>query len=319
MKDIPLKYDDDDLLPEEWNSIITEMKNFVTSSDTDLSADDNYQIAKAIASYAMMADFYIDSGTVNNYILSTSNRFKSPTEYKNGMRVRFQVLNTNTGASTINVAGLGVKPIKKYGGFDLLANEFKSKDYIELIYNSALGYFIPLRSQKLSIGCACQLVYLDLGNYFNRTYNTTFDAKYTYNSGGKVTDLNLSITPKYNQSYLIAELISSLYIPSNTPSQNLYYAGGIVAMYVNPTETSFPIAQNYVAFERGNETSAIRTPSISSPFTLKGVYNNYDTTIKNFKINIGQIQPTAMYPPTIIIGAYMKKTNTIFKITEIKI
>lgn len=320
MKDIPLKYDDDKLYPEEWNSIISEMKNFIESADIDLSASENYQIAQSIATYAMVSDFYIDSGAPNNYILSISGKFKAPTEYKDGMRVRFQVLNTNTGTSTINVCGLGIKNIKKYGGFNLLKGEFKSNDYVELIYNSSLNYFIPLRSQKLSIGCANQFVYLDLGyNFVFTNANSLFDKDCTFGSGANIPNLNISITPVYNQSYLIAELTSNLYIPSSLPSQNLYYVDGQVAMYVNPTSLSLPISQTYTIFEKGAYSETIQTPALTTPFTLKGVYINNDLNTKTFKINIGQYYNTNMYPATICLGSFVRKANTIIKITEIKI
>jgi len=48
---------------------------------------------------------------------------QSPTAYTDGMRVRFDAGNDNTGATTVNVAALGVKDIKLEDGSTLAAGD----------------------------------------------------------------------------------------------------------------------------------------------------------------------------------------------------
>ena len=98
--------EDDDL-----NGFKSENNNLIVGSGQSLSTTDNEQTHKAVAHYAGVGDFYVDSGTANTYVLSTTGSQISPPTYASGMRIRFVAGNTNTGASTVNVAGLGVKDL----------------------------------------------------------------------------------------------------------------------------------------------------------------------------------------------------------------
>ena len=100
--------EDDDL-----NGFKNEYNNLIIGSGQSLSTSDNQQTHKAVAHYAGVGDFYVDSGAVNAYILSATGSQVAPPTYATGMRIRFVAGNTNTGASTINVAGLGVKALVK--------------------------------------------------------------------------------------------------------------------------------------------------------------------------------------------------------------
>lgn len=96
----------------EWNQLATEMQNVIESAGITLSAGDLMQLTKALAHYAVNGNFYTDGGTVTTYILSPIGTNQVPTAYTNGMEVEFVAANTNTGASTINVNGLGAIPIR---------------------------------------------------------------------------------------------------------------------------------------------------------------------------------------------------------------
>jgi hypothetical protein len=62
------------------------------------------------------------------------------------MEVVFSPGNSNTGASTINVAALGVKDIKDYSGAVLAAGVLTAGLLVTLIYVGASGHFRVLRS-----------------------------------------------------------------------------------------------------------------------------------------------------------------------------
>jgi len=149
MKDIPLKADNvgDTVSAAEYNSATSEEKNVVTSSGQTLDEFDNNQVSKAVAIYVATGDFYIDSGTVNNYLLSASGGKQNPPAYYDGMSVRFRPLNTNTSSATVNVASLGSKNIKDQNGNNIIAEDIKAGQVVELAFNQSLNHF-ELMSHK---------------------------------------------------------------------------------------------------------------------------------------------------------------------------
>jgi len=115
-----------------WNS---EFNNtFLTSGQTPDNGD-LQQTAKAMSIYTAGGDFYVDSGIANAYVVSSVASFLAPIDYFQGMRVRFVPNNTNAGASTINVATLGVKNIKLRAGVDPQAGQIAAGIPIELFYD----------------------------------------------------------------------------------------------------------------------------------------------------------------------------------------
>ena len=95
----------------DLNGFKSENNNLIIGAGIGLSTADNQQTHKAVAHYAGVGDFYVDSGSGTAYILTTTGSQVAPPTYATGMRIRFRAGNVNTGAATINVAGLGVKSI----------------------------------------------------------------------------------------------------------------------------------------------------------------------------------------------------------------
>jgi hypothetical protein len=142
MRNIPHKVTGDDLTADEFNDIPEEEENLVTSSGQTLTAGDLYQIAKSVAMYVAVGDFYVDSGTANNYILTAVSPLQAPHQYMDGFRVRFRIGNTNTGASTINVNSLGIKAIVKEDGITPLgAGDLPAGEHGELIFHADIDSF----------------------------------------------------------------------------------------------------------------------------------------------------------------------------------
>lgn len=124
-----------------------ESGNLITSSGQTLSDSTLDQEAKAVAIYTAVANFYNDSGSANSYVLAPQTGFKAPVSYTKGMEIRYRPANANTGASTVNVAGLGVKDIKlEDGSTDIGAGFILSTQDIILRFDSANDCFVP--SQK---------------------------------------------------------------------------------------------------------------------------------------------------------------------------
>jgi len=110
--DVVNKVTGDTLEAVEFNQSISELQNVIEGENISLANNDLNQLGKALANKSTTGNFYTDSGSPNTYILSSLSQNQNPTAYRNGMTVRFVASNTNTGASTIDVTGLGVKAIK---------------------------------------------------------------------------------------------------------------------------------------------------------------------------------------------------------------
>ena len=109
------KVDGNTVSGDEYNKVVNPLKNLITSSGQTIDTS-NTQVVKAVADYAAVSTFYADSGTANAYVLSAIGSRLAPNAYSEGMEIRFRATNANTGASTVNVAGLGVKNIKQADG-----------------------------------------------------------------------------------------------------------------------------------------------------------------------------------------------------------
>lgn len=83
--------------------------------------------------YINSVEYLADTGAANAYAVTFPSSI-APTVYAAGMRVTFKAANANTGASTLNVNGLGVKTICKSVGVglnvgDILAGQIVIVEY----------------------------------------------------------------------------------------------------------------------------------------------------------------------------------------------
>ena len=117
MQDLNDKVTGGSLTADEWNEVPSEIQNVIESIGQILSGGNLTQLLKAIAGYAANGPYYIDSGIADSYVLSPVGSKSAPHEYAVGERIRFIAGNTNTGASTVNRAGGGVKAIEFFGIF----------------------------------------------------------------------------------------------------------------------------------------------------------------------------------------------------------
>lgn len=103
-----------------------------------------------LANSVANGDFYIDSGSANAYVLSVVSPNGDPDVYSDGMTVRFFANNANAGASTVNVAGLGVKDLKDNEGNALLGGELVAGEIVRAYYDLSNDEFrlIPQLTQS---------------------------------------------------------------------------------------------------------------------------------------------------------------------------
>ncbi|WP_439398741.1 hypothetical protein ACRQ5Q_15230 [Bradyrhizobium sp. PMVTL-01] len=79
-----------------------------------------------------------DTGTANAYVITFAAGQPQPAAYKAGMKVSFKAQNACTGASTVNVNGLGAVAIRRASGVALSANDIVSGGVVELTYDGTL-------------------------------------------------------------------------------------------------------------------------------------------------------------------------------------
>jgi len=95
----------------DLNGFKAENNNLIEGSGQLLDTGDNQQTQRAVANYAAVGDFYIDSGAVNAYVLAPGGSRVAPSAYFDGMAVRFRPNSANTGPATIKVGDLDAKPV----------------------------------------------------------------------------------------------------------------------------------------------------------------------------------------------------------------
>ncbi len=100
----------------------------------DLTTD---QTAIAVSNYSAAGDFYNGSaGVADAYIAAVIGTRKLPGVYFDGMRIRFIIPVTNTGAPvTVNVGALGVQSVVLRDDTDPVADDMTAGEIVEMFYN----------------------------------------------------------------------------------------------------------------------------------------------------------------------------------------
>lgn len=146
-------------------------------------------------------DFYTDGGAADAYVLTKIGTKQTAPAYTDGFKIRFIPANTNTGASTVNAAGLGVKNLKDTAGGDLVAGAVTATEIVLAYYDLGSDEFrlIPqLTNVNLVDLKSGRKNFLINGNFDIWQRNTSFtdpDGEYTadrwradsFNSTGAAT------------------------------------------------------------------------------------------------------------------------------------
>ena len=151
MRNIPNKTDNTTVLPaEDFNSINDELRTIIEKGGQVIPGPDN-QIAKSVSNHVAMADFYLESGAADAYVLNIANTAEVPTQFFDGLRVRFVATFTNTGdpgGVTVNLPSLGPKPVKKFNGEVLGDSEIVADEMTELLFLKAPKDFFIVSSSS---------------------------------------------------------------------------------------------------------------------------------------------------------------------------
>jgi len=137
MQDLNDKVTGGSLTADEWNQVPSELQNIIENSGQSLSGGDLNQVGKGVAAYTAAGDAYRDNGGANALSLIALAQLQTPTQYLDQMRIRTIANATNTGATTINVAGLGVKDLVNQFNAPLAGGEIVAGTRYEFYYSLA--------------------------------------------------------------------------------------------------------------------------------------------------------------------------------------
>ncbi len=132
----------DSFPPNQWNQLPQEIQNLIETSGLSLSGGDLEQGKKSLLQYIVSGRFGVDSGTVNNYVLSMPiPSYVTPPDLKDERKIFFLTSNANTGAATLSAYGLGTKLLVDEGGAALLGGEISSTEINVAYYNESSDHW----------------------------------------------------------------------------------------------------------------------------------------------------------------------------------
>lgn len=139
------------VLRDENDVVIWTQDNYSAAVDgsdiTTIQAD----IALVAQEVSQNFAVYTDSGVADAYVLAVTGKPVAPTAYIAGMIISFKPGNTNTGASTVNVAGLGLRNLYDQNGSALTAGFLETGKYYNFVYESSNFRYLT-RSGLVSAG-----------------------------------------------------------------------------------------------------------------------------------------------------------------------
>ena len=130
----------DSYTASENNQVNDETENSISDTGQTPSAGNLVQQSTAMSIYAAGGAFYTDSGAADAYVLTTVGSKRAPIAYFDGMIISFRAGNENTGASTVNVSGLGVKTIQNNAAA-VDQGDILDSNLTTAVYNASSGFF----------------------------------------------------------------------------------------------------------------------------------------------------------------------------------
>lgn len=135
-----------DLNADWFNQMQEELANFIESAGIALDGAVRTQLVQALRSGALLHG--VDTGTANARVVTYTPAIPA---LINGMRLWFQSAAANTGATTLNVNGLGVRPVLGLGQAALQGGEIAAGGRCQVVYSTALNSFVLVTSSGGSL------------------------------------------------------------------------------------------------------------------------------------------------------------------------
>lgn len=226
------------------NGIIAQLRNAIrgngqTGAAADVvtqdNADDN-MLLKAIQHIFQRNQpaYAIDTGSANALVVALS---PAAAEYKDGMRIDVKAATTNTGATTINVNGLGAKQVRRRGGtdqllaFDIIAGAVQTYKYDGTNFQLEGAFVRPQLTANYDL-----YVNGSIGNDANDgTANVTGKAVATLQRA-----INIAFSYAPSPFAITIHVADGTYAPLATPA----YAGPNIILDGNATTPANVVVQN---------------------------------------------------------------------------
>jgi len=206
--------------------------------------DSNFsQLTTAVNNAVTFSNYAADSGTANSYAIA----FSSPTtvSYTAGLTLQFLAGNTNTGASTLNVNGLGAQTIVGPTGSALTAGAIVAGTVISVVYNGTAFQLVGLTTNSSSLTSPVTISAPSSGNValtvngVTGTHSTKIadSATNLFNAGFLETPINTQTTyytavlsDSGKSSYYASAGAVNMTIPANS---SVAYPTGTVLTFIN--------------------------------------------------------------------------------------
>lgn len=131
---------------ESLNAFTQELNNIITNMGLTISDTTWDQVFNAVVKGIMTGTFFEYSGTANAVILTSLGSKTAAATYYDGYQASFISTTVNTGATTINIDGIGVKDLKTIDGDDLSGGEVTG--FMTVVYRSDEDYFMITTSSE---------------------------------------------------------------------------------------------------------------------------------------------------------------------------
>ena len=127
------------------NDLNALMQGLVTAAGITVSGNADTvlvsQLLQGILHQVSAAAFFEDTGAADAYVIDALTDHYDFDAHKDGQQVRFIPDNVNTGASTVDVSGLGAKDVKTPAGSDPLAGDIPAGVQVTLQYDLANDWY----------------------------------------------------------------------------------------------------------------------------------------------------------------------------------
>lgn len=182
-------------------------------------------------------EYAADTGAADAYVMAPTPVF---TSYTAGMAVSFKATNTNTGASTLNVNGLGVQAIKQPGGGALTAGDILATQIVTVVYDGTNFQMISPQGPATAANTAKTIMKRDASG---QVAATTFTGALAGNATTATTATNIAGGAAGSVPYQTGSGATSL-LAAGTANQVLGFQGSNTSPNYRSVKES--ISKNYI-------------------------------------------------------------------------
>lgn len=215
----------------------------------------NVKIVDKLAEYSGNGDFYSTGGTFNAIVLTAQASIQAPSSLLSGLSARFISGGNNTTAVTVNVAGLGIKDLRKNDGSVLIADDIIADRMIEISYDSVNGYFVINTGLSISPD-----VLTNKGDLlvFNTGYDRLpigTDGQYLISDSSQSSGLSWKTSSKpLNVPYSVNSGLTSINKVSGTEVSFTLASGGMVVTFPNGKTYTLTTVNNVTGITTNQNT-----------------------------------------------------------------